>query len=133
MTFLAPLLAGIVVGLAAMITGILGQLKNLLIAGQGGESVFGGVSVLDLSKMFDITNMIPPYFMQIAIGVYIIQIIFILTGTLVTIDSGEDKLKKTYDISKNLKIGFILYLVTAFISIVALAALAARALGGLTG
>ena len=39
--------------------------------------------------------MIPPYFLQIAIGIYLIEVIFILTGTLVTIDSGEDKLEKT--------------------------------------
>jgi hypothetical protein len=77
--------------------------------------------------------MIPPYFMQVAIGVYIIQIIFILTATLVTIDSGEDRLKQSYDISKNLLSGGILYLITALISIIALSALANIALIGLRG
>ena len=35
------------------------------------------------------------------IGIYIIQIIYILTNTLVTIDSGEDKLEKIYYAGKN--------------------------------
>ncbi len=133
MVFLAPLLAGIIVGLASMITGILGRLKNMTELGGGETAIAGFGSVGGITNLFDIANMIPPYFLQIAIGVYIIQIIFILTRTLVTIDSGEDRLKQTYDISKNLIRGSILYLVTALISIVALSALAGVALGGMVG
>ena len=129
MTFLAPLLAGIVIGLSAMITGILGQLENLVAV--GGDASLGGFGTIsNLISLFKLSNMIPPYFMQIAIGIYIIQIIFILTGTLVTIDAGEDKLKKTHDISKNLIRGSILYLITALITILALTLLAGVALGG---
>ena len=133
MTFLAPLLAGIVIGLAAMITGILGQLKIMTELGQGETAIAGLGSVGSITQLFNIENMIPPYFMQIAIGIYLIQIIFILTGTLVTIDAGEDRLKKTYEISKNLIRGTLLYLITAFIAILALSILAAKSLGGLAG
>jgi len=128
MTFLAPLLAGIVVGLASMITGILGNLE--ILSELTGEATVAGFAIPEL---FNLVDMIPPYFMQIAIGFYIIQIIFILTGTLTTIDSGEDKLKRTHDIGKNLVKGLILYLITAFISIIALSALAGVALSGLGG
>jgi len=133
MTFLAPLLAGIVVGLASMITGILGQLENMVEFGQGDLALGGAGTISGITQLFKLTNMIPPYFMQIAIGVYIIQIIFILTGTLVTIDSGEDKLKRTHEISKNLIRGSVLYLLTALISILALGLLAGVALGGAVG
>ena len=133
MTFLAPLLAGIVVGLAAMITGILSQLTRLTELGQGATPIGGLGSVGTITNLFQLENMISPYFMQVAIGIYIIQIIFILTSTLVTIDAGEDKLKQTYDIFKNLRRGIFLYLVTAFISILALSVLAAKALGNLGG
>jgi hypothetical protein len=132
MTFLAPLLAGIVVGLAAMISGILGQLALMVELGEGATPI-AGVSVLNITKMFAQENMVAPYFMQVAIGIYIIQIIFILTGTLVTIDAGEDKLKRTYEISKNLMRGIMLYLITAFIAILALSILAAKSLGSLAG
>jgi len=131
MVFLAPLLAGIVVGLASMITRILAQLKTMTGLGQGGTTIAGIGTIGGITDLFDIVNMIPPYFMQIAIGIYIIQIIFILTRTLVTIDAGEDRLKQTYDISKNLIRGSVLYLITALISIIALSALANVALGGL--
>ena len=133
MVFLAPLLAGIIVGLAAMITGILGMLENMTELGGGSTPIAGFGSVGGITNLFKISNMIPPYFLQIAIGIYIIEIIFILTGTLVTIDSGEDRLKKTYDISKNLIRGSIVYLITALISIIALSALAGIALGGIVG
>jgi len=112
MTFLAPLLSGIVVGLAAMITGILNKLDlNELSAGSGGVMNFATILTI-----FDLTNMIPPYYLQISIGIYLIQIIFILTGTLVTVDSGEDKLEKTNKTGINLKKGVFLYLIAAFFS-----------------
>jgi len=124
---LAPLLAGIVVGLAARITGILGQLRNLTAAG---GDVTGLGNLANITQLFNVENMIPPYFMQISIGVYIIQVIFILTGALVTIDAGEDRLKKTYEISRGLMRGGILYLVMALISILALSLLSNIALRG---
>ncbi len=131
MTFLAPLLAGIVVGLASMITLILNKLE-VLRAGVGDVAVTG-VNVETLLGIFAVDKIIPPYFLQIAIGIYIIQIIFILTSTLVTIDAGEDKLKNKYDVSRYLRFGSLLYLVTALSSILALSVLAAVALLGITG
>jgi hypothetical protein len=64
-------------------------------------------------------------------GIYIVEIIFILTSTLVTIDSGEDKLKKTHDTGKNLFTSILLYVVVAVIALVVLAVLAGITLGGL--
>jgi hypothetical protein len=132
MTFLAPLLAGIVVGLTAMITGILSQLRTLTQI--GGEGAIAGAGNLgNIVKLFDVESMVPPYHMQIAIGIYIIQIVFILTGALVTIDAGEDKLKKTYEISRSLLKGGMLYIIMALISVLSLSALAGVALRGVTG
>jgi len=132
MTFLAPLLAGIVVGLTAMITGILNQLKTL--SNLSAESSIAGIGNLGtITQLFNVENMIPPYQMQIAIGIYIIEIIFILTSALVTIDSGEDKLGNTYEVGKSLMRGSMLYLITAFISIISLSLLASIALRGVVG
>ncbi len=130
MTFLAPLLAGIVVGLSAMITGILGQLR--IMTELGGDSAVTGLgNIGNITQLFNVENMIAPYHMQIAIGLYIVEIIFILTGALVIIDSGEDKLKRTHEISRSLLKGGILYIIMAFISIVSLSLLASVALRGL--
>ena len=56
-----------------------------------------------------------------------------MTGTLVTVDAGEDKLKQTAEIGRNLVRGGLLYLVIALISVLALSALSGIALSGLTG
>lgn len=128
MTFLAPLLSGIVVGLAAMITAILSKLNLAKISG---TEVSGLGNIDSFINTFNMIEMIPPYFLQIIIGIYLIQIIFILTGSLVVIDSGEDKLEKTNKVGINLKKGILLYVVTAFISTLALFALTAIVLGNL--
>ncbi len=131
MTFLAPLLAGIVIGLASMIASILVKLRVMFDLGEASE--VAGMGIPTLTSLFDYTKMIPPYFLQIAIGMYLIEIIFILTTTLVVVDSGEDKLKKKYDISKNLSRGISLYILVGLIAIIALSILAGVAVGGLSG
>lgn len=128
MNFLAPLLAGIIVGLSAMITIILNKLQSFQ-QELGANADFGTLG--SIANVFDITQMIPPYFIQVSIGIYIIEITFILTSALITVESGRDLLKEKYELSRNLKSSIILYLVTAFISILALALLATIALGDL--
>jgi Flp pilus assembly protein TadB len=133
MTFLAPLLAGIVVGLGGMITLILSKLGSVISsASVEGADISGFGNIQDILKIFNIEAMIPPYFLQISIGLYIIEIIFILTKALVTVDAGEDKLKETYDISNNLLKGGWLYLVVSLIAILALSLLAGIALSNLS-
>jgi len=128
MTFLAPLLSGVVVGLAAMIVAILNKLE----LGKLTQVGVSGVGNIDkILNIFTLTKMIPPYFLQISVGIYIIQVIFILTGTLVAIDAGEDKLEKTNKTGKNLARGILLYTIVALVTIVALSALTSLVLGNL--
>ena len=128
MTFLAPLLSGIVVGLAVMITSILGKLQ---LSSMGDAAGAGMAGMGDLLNIFDYASMIPPYFLQIAVGIYLIEIIFILTSTLVTIDAGEDKLETTHKTGVNLKKGIMLYFITALLAVVVLFILASVVLGNL--
>ncbi len=128
MTFLAPLLAGVVVGLSAMITFILNRLQVLQEGGQGNDVLGFDLSIA--FDLFNVTAMIPPYFIQLAIGLYIIEVIFILTGALVIVDSGKDPLRKKSELAKNLRTGILLYLATAFAAILALSVLAGFALPG---
>jgi len=130
MTFLAPLLSGIVVGLAAMITSILKKLDIAQAAG-GTETIAGFGNLNTITTLFDYTKMIPPYLLQIIVGIYIIEIVFILSGALVVIDSGEDKLEKTNKTGLNLKKGVGLYFVTALVAVLALFVLTAIVLGNL--
>ena len=131
MTFLAPLLAGIVVGLGSMITTIINKLTELFVfTGETDIAGFGNIETfLDL---FQIELMIPPYFLQVIIGIYVIEIIFILTSALVTVDAGQDRLKKMADTGKNLKYGILTYIAIAFIAIVVLSLLAGFAISGIS-
>lgn len=130
MTFLAPLLAGVVVGLAGMITTILQRLDILNQIDEGAAAGLGG-GIAGILQQFDYTTTIPPYFLQIAIGIYLVQITFILTGTLTTINSGEDKLEKTYSIAKNLKAAITLYFIVSLLSVLTLFILSSVVLGGI--
>jgi len=130
MTFLAPLLSGIVVGLAAMIGAILSKL-NLGEALGGGNTGF--VNIGDITRLFEFTEMVPPYYLQIVVGIYLIQIVFILTRTLVTIDSGEDKLERTAQTGINLKVGVMFYFITALIATIILFILSLTVLSGIAG
>jgi len=74
--------------------------------------------------------MIPPYWIQISVGLYLIEIIFILTSTLVVIRSGKDELQTTAEIAINLKRGVILYFIIALCAVLGLALLGAIVLSG---
>jgi hypothetical protein len=128
MTFLAPLLSGVVVGLSAMIISILNKLNLTELGGVEGAGIG---NMQSLMSIFEITKMIPPYYLQIAIGIYLIQIIYILTGTLVSIDSGEDKLYRMNQSGKNFMKGISFYFITAFLSTVVLFLLTSVVLGNL--
>jgi Flp pilus assembly protein TadB len=131
MTFLAPLLSGIIVGLSGMITTILGSLSAMF-EGGGMGSELGAGGITGILSIFDITKMIPTYWLQIVIGVYLIQVVFILTSTLVTIKSGRDILQATAETGKNLKVTMILYTIIAAGSIIGLTVIGSVALAGLT-
>jgi len=131
MTFLAPLLSGIIIGLAGMITTILSSLSVMFESGAlGGAALesMGGVS--GILSIFNVRVMIPTYWLQAVIGLYLIQIVFILTQALVTIKSGRDPLQVTSETGKNLQVAILLYSVVAFCSIVGLTLIGSVALSG---
>jgi len=133
MTFLAPLLSGIIVGLSGMITTILGSLSAMFADGSaGGEGIEAAGGVGDILSIFDITQMIPTYWLQVVVGIYLIEIVFILTSTLVTIKAGRDPLQTTSETGKNLKVTLILYTIVATGAIIGLTVIGSVALAGLS-
>ena len=134
MVFLAPLLSGIIVGLSGMITTILGGLAAMMESGGlgGGEEFVGTGGIGGLLTMFDPVLMIPTYWLQIVVGIYLIQIVFILTTTLVTIKAGRDQLQTTAETGRNLKKTMTLYFIVALGAIIGLTVIGSLALSGLT-
>ncbi len=108
-SFLTPIISAIVVGITSMITGILGvlsgQMKNIQ-ASVAGEGV-GGVAPTALPALFG--DGLPTYYLQIIIGLYVVEIIFCLTILLNGIENGSDSLGERYLKGQNLIKTTLLY------------------------
>ncbi len=104
--FLTPTIAGIVIGITSMITTILGSLTTNIqgLNSQGPEvaSRLGG-----LSGIFG--DGIPTFYFQIIVGLYVVQIVYVLTIMVNGIENGADKLNEEYTLGQNLLKSSMLY------------------------
>ncbi len=114
--FLTPAIAGIVVGISSMITKIMILLSDKLEAmgKMSPDSNYGAVlSILGGG------NAIPTYHFQAIVGLYVVQIVFILTVLVNGIENGNDKLNERYLLGKNLTSATLTYvLITLAVIIV---------------
>ena len=67
-----------------------------------------------VAGLFEIKNIIPSYYLQLIVGLYVIEIGMILTILSNGIENGADKLSEKYYLGKNLYKGAILYSIVAF-------------------
>ncbi len=113
-SFLAPAISGIVVGITSMVTAILGKLSRhmTLIATEGSEQ---GPAFL-ATGLF--SEGVAPYYFQIIVGLYIVQIVYILTILVNGIENGSDKLNERYLCGRNLIRSVLLYSFIALIVLV---------------
>ena len=110
--FLTPAISGIVIGITSMITVIIGSISEKLgMLANEAEGTSGG----GLMTMFG--TGIPTYYFQIVVGIYVVQIVYLLTVLINGIENGADKLSERYLIGRNLIKTTISYVVTAFIII----------------
>jgi hypothetical protein len=103
--FLTPAIAGIVIGITSMISTILTKLSGQLQTFAAGGQDVGGFG--DLLNIFGIG--IPTYFFQIVVGLYVVQIAYILTTLASGIENGSDKLGERFALGKNLVNSTLLY------------------------
>jgi hypothetical protein len=123
-SFLTPAIAGIVIAITSMITYILGALsgniQNL------GQTDIGG-RVTDIAGMFG--DGIPTYYFQIVVGLYVFQIVYILTIMANGIENGADKLQERYQLGKNLISSTVLYVALSFVMMLVFNLIASRIVG----
>ena len=133
--FLAPVIAGIVVGVGSLIVTIITKLNDLATAAgslsEDGTSSIAGIS--SISSFFNIYDVIPSYFFQIIIGLYVVEIIYVLSVLSNSIENGPDKLNEQNDIAKNLHKSVIIYSLVALLVILIFNGLASVVLSGLGG
>jgi len=105
--FLTPAIAGVVIGITSMITSILGKLSTSLqqvTSTVGGESAGAPTGLLGLFG-----DGVPTYYFQIIVGVYVVQITYILTIISNGVENGSDKLNERYQLGTNLIRSTMLY------------------------
>ncbi len=126
---LAPAIAGIVVGITSMIVTILGKLSQNLasITTAGGV---GGAQTQGLMTLFG--EGIPTYYFQIIVGIYVVEIVYILTILTNGIENGADRLGEEYSIGSNMVSSTIIYCVISLIVIVMFNAIATVIMGSLS-
>jgi hypothetical protein len=95
--FLTPAIAGIVIGITSMISTILTKLSAQLGSFASADSASG---MGDMLEIFGIG--IPTFHFQVVVGIYIVQIVYILTSLSSGIENGADKLGERYALGKNL-------------------------------
>jgi len=116
--FLTPTIAGIVIGITSMITAILGKLSNRVADLQsqtqgvgGGASIGGGL--LDMLG----GGGVPTYFFQAVVGLYVVELIFVLTILVNGIENGSDKTAEEAMLGENMIHSTLTYCILAFIVI----------------
>lgn len=128
-SFLTPAIAGIVVGITSMITQILGSLAAKI--GQFNSGSDGGLgSASSLFKLFGAGG-VPTYYFQAIVGLYVVQITFILTILINGIQNGSDKLSENEMLAKNLIKSTLLYVAIAGIFTLIFSIIAGSLIGNL--
>lgn len=107
--FLTPVIAGVVIGITSMITTILGSLGSQMdsLSGAADASAGGMAGAGSLLSMFSAG--VPTFFFQAIVGIYVVQIVYILTIISNGILNGSDKLNEKYELSKNMIKSITLY------------------------
>jgi len=128
-SFLTPMIAGIVVGVTSMMINIINFLGVALAdfesggagLGDGSSGSAGLGSILDIINIKDI---IPGYQFQIVVGLFVVEVAIILTVLSNGIENGIDKVERRNKIAKNLFISVSLYFVITLVAILMFSILA---------
>src|SRR3989338_3481335 len=108
--FLTPAIAGIVIGITSMVTTILGKLGTQLQDVTAGSSAAQGAGLIGIFG-----EGIPTYHFQIIVGLYVVQITYILTVLVNGIENGSDKLNEKYELGNNMIRSTVLYCIISLI------------------
>jgi len=126
-SFLTPAIAGIVIGITSMITQILGTLSQRLAILQSQADSTANAGILEFFGLG-----VPTYFFQIIVGLYVVQIVFILSMMVNGIQNGADKLNERYVMGNYLVKSSVTYVIVALIIMLLFNIIAGSIIGNLT-
>ncbi len=107
--FLTPAISGIVIGITSMVTTIIGKLGSGLKEVSSQAATAGQQT--SLIELFG--DGIPTFYFQLIVGIYVVEIIYILTIMSNGIENGADSLNEQYLLGQNLIRTTILYTLIA--------------------
>ena len=113
--FLTPAISGIVIGITSMVTLILGKLSSQLT--KMASAGTADAAQMNMANLFG--DGIPTYYFQIVVGLYVVQIVYILTILANGIENGADKLNERFELGRNLTKSVLFYvLISAAVMII---------------
>ena len=123
-SFMTPAIAGIVVGVSYMVVAIINKLTEQLVAGAAAvqDQSVGGLG--GLVSLIKIENVVPSYHFQLIVGLYVLEVIVILTYLNNSIENGLDNIAFKNSLSKNLIFGMSLYFIISLIGVLVFTVLA---------
>jgi hypothetical protein len=113
--YITPIMCGVVVGLSALIIIILYFLQEQItklsaVSGEGGFSMgtwaFG---------MFIVSKTIPLYLLQIVVGIYMIEILLLISYILAEIERTGDETYRNHVISSMILPSIIIYIICSIV------------------
>ncbi len=128
--FLTPAIAGIVIGITSMISTILGSLSTQIErigASQVGAAGSAGNLANVLPGLFG--TGIPTYYFQFIVGLYVVQIIYILSVLVNGIQNGADSLNERFMLGNNMIRSTLLYTFIAFVIMLIFNVIASQIIG----
>lgn len=125
--FLTPVIAGIVMGITSMITAILGRLGERVQSLQestqlGSETGAVGTSLLSTFS----GGGVPTYWFQVVVGLYVVELVFVLTILVNGIENGSDKVSERAMLGNHLTNSTLTYVILTFLVIMAFNMVAAN-------
>lgn len=121
-----PIISGIVIGLAALTTNIMlnlgEQLKAVSNTGGPEQAAAVGGGLMDI---FQINAMIPSSVFQIIVGVYVLELIWLLSFMLSGIIYGHDEIERKWQLAQNFLIATVFYVIVTVVTVLMFSALAA--------
>ncbi len=116
---LAPIAAGVVVAMAALMTQLLvslGEAFEKIYSQLGDFGPAGTVGSGAISSIVNLNAIIPIHGFQLIVGVYVVEIVSMLAIFLSMIVNGEESLIRRYTIAKMLAMSIVVYFAVLLIS-----------------
>ncbi len=116
-SFLTPMIAGIVIAVGSMIVTVINNLGEQFAKATTFSQDTQVSGLVALEKIINIKDVIPGFYLQIVVGIYVIQIGIILTILSSGIEKGIDRLTEKNQIGKNVLISTLLYVAISLIGV----------------